>query len=285
MGYSPTPRPRNNIFRGIPREKNSTGSSSDDSDDSDGTADGRRLSTFDRNRGSLTPTPSKRKRAGAEKETAIEIPDIDSDDAMELAELPDKAGRSHRQPPQSQRSQLSSGGNLATPSKRRTRAGLISLPTPETRNSFTEASDRSAKRRKNAAGQSTPTPARNRDALLTEPERLSRGDDALDSYDADITNAVLGLLEAEPVSENVRRVVRSTLNLHAARAHGVEADRNMLRESVKRKDQRIADLQTRLVELDHRKRVEVMRQAAEDLRVLYGRDGVETRESRLLEGS
>jgi hypothetical protein len=282
----PTPRPRNNIFRGIPREKNSTGSSSDDSDDSDDTADGRRLSTFGRNRGSLTPTPLKRKRPGAEKETAIEIPDADSDDAMEPAEVPDKAERSHRQPPQSQRSQLSSGSNLATPSKRRTRAGLISLPTPETRGSFSGASDRSAKRCKNAPGQSTPTPARNRDALLTAPGGLSQGDDGShDSYDADITNAVLGLLEAEPVSETVRRVVRKTLNLHAARTHGVEADRNMLRESVKTKDRTIAELRTKLVELDHRKRVDVFRQAAEDLEGLYGKDGVETRESRLLEGS
>jgi hypothetical protein len=205
---------------------------------------------------------------------------------MEPAEVPDKAERSHRQPPQPQRSQLSSGSNLATPSKRRTRAGLISLPTPETRGSFSGASDRSAKRRKNAPGQSTPTPARNRDALLTAPGGLSQGDDGShDSYDADITNAVLGLLEAEPVSETVRRVVRKTLNLHAARTHGVEADRNMLRESVKTKDRTIAELRTKLVELDHRKRVDVFRQAAEDLEGLYGKDGVETRESRLLEGS
>jgi hypothetical protein len=204
---------------------------------------------------------------------------------MELAEVPDKAGRSHRQPPQSQRSQLSSGANLATPSKRRTRAGLISLPTPESRNSFTGASDRSAKRRKNGPGQSTPTPARNRDALLTGPGGLSQGDDSHDSYDADITNAVLGLLEAEAVSGTMRLVVRNTLNLHAARAHGVEAERNMLRESVRMKDQKIADLQTRLVELDRRNRVEVLRQAADDLEVLYDKDGVETRESRLLEGT
>lgn len=282
----PTPGPRRSIFCGKPRESDMRWSSDDDSDH---TTNGRRQPSFDRNRGSVTPTPAKRKRAGAGKDTAIEISDPESDDAMQLTEMPNKADSSRRRQPQqqSQHSQLPSS-NLTTPSKRRTRAGLISLPTPETGTSHLSASSRSSKRLKHAQGQSTPTPARNRDVLATSAGGLQAPGDYRcgdEDDDADITTAVLGLLSAEPVSAPVRHAVRETLNLHATRTRGVERGRDMLRDTLGAKNRRIAELQARVdkLESDRRMPLDVLKKAATDLLTLYEEGGVETREDRLLE--
>lgn len=280
----PTPAPRGRIFGNVGRVPNPFWSSDEDSDD---TADPRRNSNSERY--PTVSTPTKRKRTHADDEVTarrggngrpgtVDMSEFDSDDDAQLAEMADQAERIHQsqssQP--SQRSQFSD--SVATPSGGRglgARTGLGGLPTPESGNSFHGASEPGAKRFKTAQGPqgaSTPTPARTRNALAGGD--LSQGDYYSDD-DAEITIAVLGLLKAEPVSTPVRRALRETLNLHALKARGVERGRDVLREGLKTRDQRIADLQARVVKLEDERRARkvALKKAASDLQAWSQEDG------------
>ncbi|KAK4042421.1 hypothetical protein C8A01DRAFT_33492 [Parachaetomium inaequale] len=294
-----TPGPRHGIFRGIPRAGNPSWSS-DEEEDSDATADGagRR-----RNRYPAVATPtSKRKRSDIDVDDGVGVgprgtrrgrttaaaadllPDLDSDDADQLVEMADYTERElHHQ----HQSQFSDPQRPTTPSAGRggggSRAGFGGLPTPESRNNRFLAvpgeSGGPAKRFKSSSqGPATPTPARTRNALLTAPgateSGLSQGD-CCSPDDADITLAVLGLLKAEPVSTPVRRALRETLNLHALRARGVERGRDVLREGLKTRDRKIAELQARVVRLENGRSLsqEVLRGALEALVSQEGGEG------------
>ncbi len=287
----PATRGRQRIFGGIFGDTPpvpTTAWSSDEGDSDDTAANTPRFGRSP----STTTTPANRKRtradddAGATRQRRAGTTDqwdLDSDDATQLVELADQTERIH-QSQRSQRTQLSvtdpGSSSPTTPTAGRGRdadthmhMGLGNLPTPESRTSFAASSfssEPNSKRLKGAQGAPvTPTPTRTRNALVPA------GDSHLDEDDAEITAAVLGLLQAEPVSAAVRRAVRETLNLHALRGRGVERARDVLREGCKMKDRRIAELQARVSELEGRSRekMERLREFAGGLERLSQEEG------------
>lgn len=278
----PTPAPSGRIFGKVGRVPNPFWISDEDSDDTAGPE----YPTVS------TPTRRKRTRADDEAEATArdrgngrtgpgDLSEFDSDDDAQLAEMADQAAERIHQP---QRSQFSD--SVATPSGRglglglgAARAGWGGLPTPDSGNSFLGASEPGAKRFKTAQGpQGTPTPARTRNALAAGGGGgdLSQGD-CCSEDDAEITIAVLGLLKAEPVSTAVRRALRETLNLHALRARGVERGRDALREGLRARDQKIADLQARVARLEGERRAmkQAWKKAASDFQAWSQEDGEE----------
>ena len=283
----PATRGRRSIFGGIFGEAPpvpTTSWSSDEEDSDDTAANTPRFGRSPATTTITTPANRKRTRAGADADAGAtrhrrtgtaDQWDLDSDDTTQLVELADQTERIH-QSQRSQRSQLSvtdAGGSSSsptTPTAGRGSAdthmymGLGGLPTPESRTSFAAAAASSSspnpKRLKTTQGVPvTPTPTRTRSALVTAaglPQQggggVGGGDCHCDEDDAEITAAVLGLLQAEPVSAAVRRAVRETLNMHALRGRGVERARDVLREGGRTKDRRIGELQARVGELEGR---------------------------------
>lgn len=158
-----------------------------------------------------------------------------------------------------------------TPGERAMRASFSdSLQGPassKTRASAT--SEPAAKRFKTAGGAAitTLTPSRAGSAAL---EAGSASQDGLEA-DAEVTVAVLGLLRGEQVQAHVRRAVRETLNLHALKVRGLERARDLLREAVKSRDRKIAELQARVVKLENERLAERerLKKAASDLQALF----------------
>ncbi|KAL2023458.1 hypothetical protein VTK56DRAFT_2454 [Thermocarpiscus australiensis] len=255
------------MFRGIPSTPGDgpwaaygSGGGYESDEESDVTAAG-----TSQPRSALPPraaSPSKRKRPAAEDEEMDD--DFDSDDVREVVEMSDRGQRSSQPHP---------GDGPVTPTGAHTRANSGGLPTPASRNSRLIASEPGPKRVKTAEGTAavTPTPTRTRNALQAASQ--PQGDGVED--DAEVTVAVMGMLKTQPVQEPVRRAVRETLNLFALRARGVERSRDLLREALTRRDQRIAELQARVVTLENERRAkkEMVRKALSDLEALYQEGG------------
>ncbi|KAJ9157728.1 hypothetical protein NKR23_g528 [Pleurostoma richardsiae] len=309
---TPTPGPRQRIFRGepgagagelsdtdeemaaaqrmatkkaaAPAQEPSTPSRRGSSSRSSGTASSRTLDMY------FTPTqqsPGKRKRDAMDVDDGEEDFDdaaFDSDMERQLAQIADDSARKQ---PLEHKSLLGAGpprggeATVVTPTAQRARdAGDGGLPTPVSRNSLliaTEARDRDSgsssvkkvkfadepvsmgrgsstgvlpdfKLETESLANTTPTPARTRDALGTA------GASAGDDYD--ITEEVLGILAGEPVSEPARRAVREALNRHALRARGVARGRDIARAGLETRDSRIAELQARVTALENSRRVD-----------------------------
>lgn len=270
--FSPTssrfPTPRRRIFRGIPRSPDEVawgGGGWDSDEGSDGMAEATPTSKRKRGRGDDEGAGSGANNARGRHET-LEVEDFDADEVMQLVEIADR----DQQLQLSQQSQRSQFSDPTTPSGKGMRANFAGLPTPESRNRQLVASEPGPKRFKTAQGAPalTPTPARTRNALSQSQESCED--------DAEITVAVMGLLRGETIMMPVRRAIRDTLNLHALKARGVERGRDLLREALKARDQKIAELQSRVVKLENERlaKRERLKQATSDLQALF-QDGAD----------
>ncbi|KAI0164837.1 hypothetical protein GGR57DRAFT_213793 [Xylariaceae sp. FL1272] len=72
--------------------------------------------------------------------------------------------------------------------------------------------------------------------------------------EGNLTHEVMSLLEDENLSHNTRNAVRKILDTHMARARGLEQGRNTAREVVKKSEAKIAQLQSRITNLEDTRR-------------------------------
>ncbi|KAI1490381.1 hypothetical protein F5X96DRAFT_669733 [Biscogniauxia mediterranea] len=88
---------------------------------------------------------------------------------------------------------------------------------------------------------------------------------------ANLTKEVMTLLRDQKLDEPVLRAVRAALDRHAAKARGLERGRDASREAVKRAEDRAAQLQRRVAELEEARALdaEVRKKTRIDLMKLY----------------
>lgn len=113
----------------------------------------------------------------------------------------------------------------------------------------------------------TPTPYRKTDALATpsvtgtptsartsSPMRTPKGGDY-----PKILDEAMALLEAQPISDAARQGLRQALERHEMRVRGVAMGRDVARNALAARDERIAQLQDKVVNLETRKRYDKIR--------------------------
>lgn len=98
----------------------------------------------------------------------------------------------------------------------------------------------------------TPTPARFRDVNQTAKavESIS------DLKDYDITKEVMEILKEQSLDEEVSTKMRLALNRHALRTQGVARGRDITRLALKTKEDKIAELEQRIVELQNERELD-----------------------------
>ncbi|KAK3336419.1 hypothetical protein B0T19DRAFT_409423 [Cercophora scortea] len=283
---TPTPIPRQRLFRGVPQQTSPTASrkahrggglfvNDDGDDDGDGDeweatppssgADKRkRIKIEEWDDGDHVETQAQKRRRAADDEFGDL--DLGSEEERQLARIADQptTTTAHHRPRDSWSSTTPSVqgsydvvGGMTTPVSVRTgpgtnipvysAAGTQLKPPPSTRQAGDEMT-------------ATPTPARNRDVLSSssQQQQVVDGDG-----DYPITNEVMRLLAGQP--ESTRQAVRDRLNTYALRMLGVERGREMARTALKAKDGRISELQARVESLESERKVsrEMMRKLLE----------------------
>ncbi|KAM0332439.1 hypothetical protein ACHAQA_002720 [Verticillium albo-atrum] len=205
-------------------------------------------------------TPSadaKRKRVQFEEEDLIG--DLSSDEERQLDEVVTRSS-------QKLRAGISPPPNFTTPATQRTAEFLNGMPTPAVARTLfpgpdpkrSKATDES---RTISTGlqspQETPITNRTRDALQSSP--TSHGD-----ADTDLTEEVMTLLKDQHLAPALARALRDTLDRHAARARGTAMGRDAVRGQLKAKDERISQLQERVVAVENKNKA--MRASITDMK-------------------
>lgn len=199
------------------------------------------------------PTPSKRKRSALESRggggDAELFSDLDSDDERQLADMADRSAEKVRQ---------HTGNIFATPSHDRAVDAGHGLHTPSVaRTLFTGPNN---KRQKSVSfeqpeslvsGIPTPakTPSTSRVGLQQSTPSSSPADPAHDPADE-----IMDLLRGSNTDPAILQSVQDKLITSARRTKGLLLGRDSARAALKQKDDRIAQLQERVVALENKER-------------------------------
>ncbi|KAM0280738.1 hypothetical protein ACHAQH_003908 [Verticillium albo-atrum] len=201
---------------------------------------------------------SKRKRDQAEEEDLIG--DLSSDEERQLNDAVTRSS-------QKVRDEFLKPQSVFTPATARTTDLLNGMPTPATARTLFAPSD--SKRLKTTTDESrimstgidtpvqTPPTIRTRDALQISP--APHGD-----ADVDLTQEVMTLLNDQHLPPVLARSLRDTLDRHAARARGLIMGRDAVRSQLRAKDERIAQLQERVVAVENKNKA--MRASLTDMK-------------------
>ncbi|KAI0022243.1 hypothetical protein F4780DRAFT_777949 [Xylariomycetidae sp. FL0641] len=111
-----------------------------------------------------------------------------------------------------------------------------------------EAKTPTAKRQRTEGGYASLPPTTS--AQRVPPTPASGADPAT------LTQDVMGLLRGQKLDEGVLGDVRRVLDRHAARAKGLEKGRDASRDAVRKADERIAQLQRRVADLENERRLD-----------------------------
>lgn len=231
----------------------------------------------------VTPSAKRKRGVFLEDYSDEDFGGADLDNDPELAALVDDSAKKHQQ--SVQRKLFEKTPREDGPSN--------GLPTPVSRNSLLITAEaetsRTAKRARFASipedeeGDSkanilqdaqTPTPYRKTDAYAipdldpTTPSTTrvldktpastasSSGGGGGGGDHPKIAEEVLSLLERQPLSEAVRQKLKTALDRHELRVRGVVLGRDVARQALTERDERIAELQARVVNLENSRRME-----------------------------
>ncbi|KAI1640325.1 hypothetical protein F4809DRAFT_481558 [Biscogniauxia mediterranea] len=211
---------------------------------------------------------SKRKRL----EEDDEYGDLSSGEEEELVALTDSSTRYHdafATPAVATRSTAVDDGIPTPLTERPTRRVLFAVPEDSSakrqRTNDEPSSSSSSFPTSSSSSGSSSSPSSSQQHASANPA-ATPGTDA-----ANLTKEVMALLRDQKLDEPVLRAVRAALDRHAAKARGLERGRDASREAVKRAEDRAAQLQRRVAELEEARALdaEARKKMRIDLMKLY----------------
>lgn len=86
------------------------------------------------------------------------------------------------------------------------------------------------------------------------PSRINSSPDGEGNYN--ITSSVLSILQSTAMPRGTRQSIRQTLNSYALRVSGIERGRDITRVALKKKDEKIAELEQRILQLEQERELD-----------------------------
>ncbi|UZP44391.1 hypothetical protein NXS19_012203 [Fusarium pseudograminearum] len=202
----------------------------------------------------IVETPSRgpaKRRRGIFEEDEGEFSDLGSDEERQMADIADKSAEKAAQQ------------RYTTPSASRSTDAISGLPTPSVSRTLFPTSE--SKRQKQVSFDETPsrhtgTMSSATVSANTTPSKTPSRQQGLTpsspfETDYDVTDEVMGLLRGKKVDSKTLSSVQNILTTAARRTRGIMLGRDTARASLKAKDEKIATLQERIVELENREKM------------------------------
>jgi hypothetical protein len=164
--------------------------------------------------------------------------DISSDEERQLLEAATESSRKARNP-------------FVTPTHKRTYLTIDGLPTPQTKDLPRHPESKRQRVDADVGIRSSTTFMRSPPAITPTSNNTKAVMLPVSGDDFDVTKEVMDILRSQDLDPVVATKVRETLNLYSLKSLGIARGRDMVRSIVQAKDQKISQLQERVVALEN----------------------------------